>query len=89
MIDNKINYNVLLNKYKKIQIKKCEICDNENDDFISCYKCCYKFCSDCLFNIFLNYNKVDCPQCRFNIISDDYSIEELKLIIKNKFYKFK
>ena len=90
VIDDTTSYNILVHRYKNMQINKCDICDDYKKEFISCYKCCYKFCSDCAFEILLNYNKIDCPQCRLNLIVVDNSIdsEKLNLLMKIDFYQF-
>ena len=82
VIDDTTSYNVLVNRYKSTQINNCEICGDYKKVFISCYKCCYKFCSVCASKILLNNNKVDCPQCRLNLI------EELNPEMKIDVYEF-
>ena len=54
--------------YFTLENEECEICNQNDEDFIKCIVCVNKICYSCSEKIYKINQSLNCPFCRSNII---------------------
>ena len=63
------------------QSQYCELCCDDETDFVACFRCGKRYCKDCFEKLTIN----DCPYCKYSII-EHYHMKSKQFISKYACY---